>query len=84
MHWRAVGEQAGKCMPARELYRKEQEKGRKKRKEKGGMVLLGLSLEIGHNSFLSPLSQLVAFFSDRKRDYSFASPPVQLQGANTA
>lgn len=49
------------------------------------MLPLGLLfLEIGHNSFLSPLSHLIAFFSDRGRDCSSASPPGQLQGANIA
>jgi len=81
-----VGEQAGKHVPARELCGKEQEKGGKKRgrrKEECGLWGV-LFLEIGHNSFLSPLSHLIAFFSDRGRDCSSASPPGQLQGANTA
>lgn len=63
------------------LQEKSTGKNRKKveKREEGEnglleMVLLRLFLEIGHNSLLSPLSQLVAFFSDRGRDHSSALP----------
>jgi len=70
-----VGEQAGKHVPARELCGKEQEKGGKKRgRRKEECCLWGvLFLEIGHNSFLSPLSHLIAF-SDREETAALPVP----------